>query len=435
MNAVLYADQHNVGLLTPSGVDSAPHEEVKRLLANHKVRGSITLVMSGELRAVSPPALTGEELNSYLDAQCGGITSHTPEQPTLITVHDAETIHKLSMLLKGSPAKITTLTPLVSAALLVTLPTQAAVIVHVNPNTYETATLTPSKTTFNVSNRNERTNLQRVLDIAVKQLSAIGQNAKLIVITPQGDLEEVTHDVEHLTLAEAISGALLPNPETFEAPLQEVAQQRRTLLKPRKLDKPLIAALGVAALLNVGLLLSAQSVQASNRSLQQQVDQLSAQANEFQALQSKNAALETQVKQAQLITQTKGPLAEDLPLLTNRIREIGGTISALSGPNPPTETDGRAFGGTVQRTYDLTAYSPSAEQLAQAYQERGLRADIRNVECTLSCKVSFRAAPTKVIATLQDLAPKTTPNPATGAEGTGAGNTSPVPNPLPKGQP
>ena len=66
-------------------------------------------------------------------------------------------------------------------------------------------------------------------------------------------------------------------------------------------------------------------------------------------------------EQARTIIGNKGPLAQDLPLLVGRITELPATLSSLSGPNNATADDARAFGDTVQRTYDLSATTTRVE--------------------------------------------------------------------------
>lgn len=227
--------------------------------------------------------------------------------------------------------------------------------------------------------------------------------------------------VRVLELQDVLQNATKPfplpaEPSMFAGPT--VASMTRNLNARAPLDKRLLAGLALAVAINGGLYVATTIVGGQVQTLTAARDALTAQAAEVSALQAANEKLSTSNQQARTIIENKGPLAQDLPLVVGRITELPATLSSLSGPNNATADDTRAFGGVVERTYDLSATTTRVEDLTRAYQERGLRADVRNIDCsTPRCTVSFRAAPVPLTTTPTN----TTPTPTTG------GATTPAP--------
>ncbi|AFD27447.1 hypothetical protein [Deinococcus gobiensis] len=394
-------------LLHAGKTESAPLGTLKALAARMKAKGNTILVVDASLQATEVPAgLSTPNMLLLLDSKHGKYAVPSAEAaPSLVQLVDPALLSNIRNAAKSAGLRLTYLVPFSSAVLRSVEADQSLLIVHQTMTTYEITSLsTGDPLTSRSTTKTERTTLDQTIATATKKARGRGDQPKVIVVGDEPlafPSEDVS--VRVLELQDVLQNATKPfplpaEPSTFAGPT--VASMTRNLNARAPLDKRLLAGLALAAVVNGGLYVATTVVGGQVQALTATRDSLTMQAAEVDALQAANQKLAASNEQARTIIGNKGPLAQDLPLLVGRITELPATLSSLSGPNNATADDARAFGDTVQRTYDLSATTTRVEDLTRAYQERGLRADVRNIDCsTPRCTVTFRAAPVPLATT------------------------------------
>ena len=413
-------------LLHGDQMDTAPLGNLKALAARLKAKGSTILVVDAAIQATElPVGLLPQNIPPYLDSRHGGFAVPAAQaQPTLVQVIDGTLLASIRAAAKSAGLRLTHLVPFSAAAAHLAGPEQSMIIVHQTMATYELAILSPADPPSSRSlSASERNTPAQVVKAAASRIRSRNDDPRIVLVSDEGKDLEVDDDHLVLSLRDVLQQATKPYSPADEQgeqvfPAVTVAGMTRSLTARASLDKRLFVALALAAAINGGLYVATTIVGGQAQALTTTRDSLTTQAAEVDALQTANQKLVTSNEQARTIIENKGPLAQDLPLVVGRITELPATLSSLSGPNNATADDTRAFGETVQRTYDLSATTTRVEDLTRAYQERGLRADVRNIDCsTPRCVVTFRAAPVPLATT--STTPTTTP--------TTGGATTPAP--------
>ncbi|GGR32703.1 hypothetical protein [Deinococcus ruber] len=422
LNVLSLDPEGQVTLIAGDRSASGPLASLRQLTLQLGAKGPTVLVLSAELRDVKPPpGLPAPEVPGYFDSLAKGLAL-LPDgaTPTLMAVPDAALLQQVRAAVRATRLSLTSLMPFATAALRAAHVTSTTVILQVTTDTYDTTVLSGVGVTSrrqlrqgqgessSTSSTGRTITLAGQIDVAVRNLSSKGDLPVLLLIgAPLDDTLSVPSDTRALSLVEALLGARQPAPAALptEEPLhraQLAATFERSLIQTRALDAKVFTALGLAAALNLGLVLFAQQLQAQNAQLTEQKQQLQTQADQVQALRAVNAQLAARNAQATALTQAKGPLAQDLPQLAERITQLHGTLQSLGGPNPVAPGDLAAFGTPVTRSYDLLAHTQSPESLTQGFQRDGLAADVHSVDCgstasrphAQGCTVQLRAAPT-----------------------------------------
>lgn len=412
-------------LLHADQMDTAPLGNLKALATRLKAKGNTILVVDAAIQPTElPVGLPAQNILSYLDSRHGGfVVPAAQAQPHLVQVVDGALVASIRAAAKSAGLRLTHLVPFSTAAARLAGPAQSLIVVHQTMATYEVAILSPADpASSRSSSASERNTPAQVVKAAASRIRNRNDDPRIVLVSDEGKDLEVEDDHLVLRLRDVLhqaAKAYSPVDEEGEQafPALTVAGMTRSLTARAPLDKRLFGALALAAVINGGLYVATTIVGGQVQALTSTRDSLTTQAAEVDALQTANQKLATSNEQARTIVENKGPLAQDLPLVVGRITELPATLSSLSGPNNATADDARAFGEAVQRTYDLSATTTRVEDLTRAYQERGLRADVRNIDCsTPRCVVTFRAAPVPLATT------STTPTtPTTG------GATTPAP--------
>ncbi|GGR30588.1 hypothetical protein [Deinococcus ruber] len=416
---LLYVDPSGIAtLISGERAATGPLSTLKALSATLKAKGPTLLLTDGELKDTTLPAgLPAKELQPYLDAQQNSLAILAPGQGTerFISLHDKRLVQQARAAARGARLQLTALMPLATATLRATHTTTTAVIINVTASSYETSIYSGRPAAF--SRTQARTaegstarplSLAQVISSAVSPLLSSGDRPSVIVVGSPDQPNTLASDVEplFLSLEEALLGARLPAPAALDEdatvkphPVSRALQLERPLDAKTALDRKLLASLGVAAAINLGLVVFTQSVQAQVTTLTQTKASLQQQADAVQALRALNDQLAARNTQAKALTQAKGPLAQDLPILARRITALHGHLQSLGGPNVVSPTDTLPFGTRVTRAYDLTAQTQDAQTLTGGFQKNGLAADIHSVDCSKgNCIVELRAAPTDTTA-------------------------------------
>jgi hypothetical protein len=418
-----------------------PLTGLRALVKRVGARGQTILVLPGALQTTDvPPGLPEDQRLTFLDSRFTARVTVNPHVPEgLLSTHDPALYTQVTREAHAAGLRVQGLVPLVGCVLRAAGNPESAVVIHPHEDAFDTSIVSAAQLATRSQPTSGRLDLTRVAAAALSRPQSSGEHPRLIILGEEQDLGSLPGDVqaEFMSLDTALAGALIAIPPAqvppSSAPGHVVAGFQRRSDPHARIPRSLYGGLAVALAVNGGLFVWASSVRAGNVRLEAQRVITAQQALETQTLRAANAQLAARIEQARTLTGNKGPLARDLPLLASRITELPGQLTSLSGPNTPTETDARAFGQAVDRTYDLVAQTPDPEALTRAYQSRGLTADIRDVDCSQQpCKVTFRAAPTEALkAAAPD--PAVTPGPTAAGAPTGlATTTSPTPEEVPQ---
>lgn len=397
---VLYVDGSRVALLSGEKFVQGDLAQLRALGAQVGAKGSTVLLMPAEIeRAELPDNLAPEQIMDYLRANKGGLVVSRPgvEKPIVYAHLDLGTLAPVQSAARTAGLRLTQMIPASVAALRATGVSDTAVIIHPLEDTFEITTVSRNRVQTRQQAKNDRMDLQRATQIATTTLQSAGDTPDVVVIGDELPNTELrTHQ---LSLPDVMRGALQGAPVLSESlsMTQWVSGIEGPLTKGGKVPAGLLIGLGLSAAMMLGVLVGTRFVEKEVEQLTGQRTALQAEADAVQALRTSNDYLETRNKQAKQLTENKGSLRNDLPLIATRISEQGARLRTLAGPNTPTENDTRAFGKAIERTYDMNADVRSVEEFASAFQQDGLAADIRNVDCSKEpCTVSFRAAPTEL---------------------------------------
>ena len=395
---VLYFDGTQALLLSPTKTaEPGPLKNLCAMASSIKAKGATLLILHGHLQVEkTPPAVPKDSLLPYLDTKLQGFVTTTPGSDTAFTVHDRAHLAQVSAAIRGTGLRITEVIPFASAALRAAGLPDSAVIIHPLDDTFEVTVASPAHLVTRSQARNDRQDLEKVAQTALSRPVAVGDTPQLLLIgepTPSFDLPAAI-TAQWIPLDVALRGARVPAPKQPTTTGGVVAAFSRRLDAATTIHPSLYVALALAAITNGGLFALGTATNGQNAVLEGQRATLEQQALETQRLRARNEQLAAKVAQAQKLMTNKGPLATDLPLIAGRAGSIQGALVRLAGPNPPSETDTRAFGSAVDRTYDLSAVTSSPQDLVRAYQMGGLSVDVRSIDCnTLPCDVTFRTAP------------------------------------------
>ncbi|GGB81196.1 hypothetical protein [Deinococcus soli (ex Cha et al. 2016)] len=401
---VLYFDGTQALLLSPTKTaEPGPLKNLRAMASSIKAKGATLLILHGHLQVEKPPpAVPKDSLLPYLDTKLQGFVTTTPGSDTAFTVHDRAHLAQVSAAIRGTGLRITEVIPFASAALRAAGLPDSAVIIHPLDDTFEVTVASPAQLVTRSQARNDRQDLEKVAQTALSRPVAVGDTPQLLLIgepTPSFDLPAAI-TAQWIPLDVALRGARVPAPKQPTTTGGVVAAFSRRLDAATTIHPSLYVALAATAIINGGLFALATATKGQNAVLEGQRATLEQQALETQRLRARNEQLAAKVAQAQTLMSNKGPLAADLPLIAARAGSIQGALARLAGPNAPTETDTRAFGTAVDRTYDLSAVTSSPQDLVRAYQVGGLSVDVRNIACKAqSCDVTFRTAPISQAAT------------------------------------
>ncbi|MDR6221159.1 hypothetical protein [Deinococcus soli (ex Cha et al. 2016)] len=401
---VLYVDGTQALLLSPTKTaEPGPIKNLRAMASSIKAKGPTLLVLHGQLQQEkAPPAVPKDNLLPFLDTKFQSFVSTTPGSDTLFTLHDRALVAQVNAAARGTGLRITEVIPFASAALRAAGLPDSAVIIHPLDDTFEVTVASPAHLVTRSQARNDRQDLEKVAHTALNRPIANGDTPHLIVIgePATGLTLPAPITATWLPLDVALRGAKVPAPKQPATAGGVVAAFSRRLDAATTIHPSLYVALAATAIINGGLFALATATKGQNAVLEGQRATLEQQALETQRLRARNEQLAAKVAQAQTLMSNKGPLAADLPLIAARASSIQGALVRLAGPNSPTETDTRAFGTAVDRTYDLSAVTRSPQDLVRAYQVGGLSVDVRNIACKAqSCDVTFRTAPISQAAT------------------------------------
>jgi hypothetical protein len=411
---VLFVLGEQATLVRGDQTATGPVSTLRALARRINARGPTVLVLSGVLHpADAPPDLPDDQRLALLDSRHAGPVALHPHAPDhFLSAHDPAALTRATAAAKPAGLRVTRLMPLTSCALRAAGSPASAIVIHPHEDAFDTAIISVAQVKSHTQATNGRLDLTRVISTALSRPLSSGDTPQVIVLGPPQETGPLPGGLtpQFLTLEAALAGALLPIPAPdpeHPAPGHLVAGLQRRHEQRARIPRSVYGGLAVALAVNGGVLLWAASLRNGNVRLEERRVYMQQQAAETLALRAANADLEARITQARNLTENKGPLGRDLPLLASRVTEVQARLTSLSGPNTPTEADARAFGQAVDRTYDLVAETPDPEELTRAYQARGLSADVRDVDCTASpCKVTFRAAPT---APLTPMTPSATP--------------------------
>ncbi|GGS02740.1 hypothetical protein [Deinococcus sedimenti] len=420
---ILYVDGTQALLLGPTKTtEQGPLKNLRAMASSIKAKGPTVLVLHGQLQQEkAPPSVPKDNLLPFLDTKFQGFVSTTPGADTLFTLHDRALIAQVSAAARGTGLRITEVIPFASAVLRAAGVPDSAVIIHTLDDSYEVTIASPTQLVTRTQTRNDRQDLEKVAQTALSRPVANGDTPHLILIGAPSPAVTLPPSItaEWMPLDVALRGARVPAPKQPTTTGAIVAAFSRRLDAATPIHPSLYAAVAVAALVNGGLFAFGTATNGQNAVLEEQRVTLEQQALETQRLRASNEQLATKVQQARNLMENKGPLAADLPLIAGRAGSIQGALVRLAGPNSPTETDTRAFGTAVERTYDLNATTRSPQDLVRAYQMGGLSVDVRNIHCKAqACDVTFRTAPITQTQPKPPVTPTSSAEPATGVAST-----------------
>ncbi|CAM3665890.1 hypothetical protein DESA109040_19155 [Deinococcus saxicola] len=398
-NAVYYAPGREnapgtVTLSGPKGVACGPLDTFKALAAESGVRGAALLVMRGELSVQPVPEnVKPEYLGPLLGARTGGVTMFNPATPGgIVASVEAGDLGTVTAAARAAGIRLSELRPLAACALCAAGVPSSAVVIVSSSQGYDIDIIAPGEAASRTQARNERSDLGRVITSACARLLSAGNSPTVILIGHDGPVPPTELSIKSVGI-EHILGTL-DTLGGYSGPFKDLVGAALPLSTRRNVDRALLVTLGLAAVINAGVWGAAQVVSGQVRALEARQGALQRQADDAARLRAGNDQLSRLTAQARALTENKGPLAADLPLLAGRMGELSGGLQSLSGPSPLSSADTRAFGQQVTRAYDLSALTPDPQAVARLYQERGLVADVRDVDCSASpCKVNFRAAP------------------------------------------
>lgn len=394
---VLYIDGTSAAVLGKSGFARGALGELRALAARAGAKGAAVLLAPAEvLRAELPEHLPLEQAVDYFSAQRPGTlaVSRPGQLPVLYGAVEQALLTTAQVAAKSAGLNLTQVVPVFSAALRVAPPSESVVIVLPLEETFEITTLTRNRVQSRPQPRNERMNEERVIKLATAPLISSGDQPLTILI--DADVPENVDQVQRLSLEEVMRGALREAPVIGEGTslAQWAAGIQGATAQQRKLPLGILVGTTLSLLVLGGLAAAKAISEKKVTTLQAQQRELQIEATAVQKLKSSNDQLQTRNEQARQLTENKGPLVTDLPLIAARVTGEGAKLQSLAGPNTPTENDTRAFGTAVQRTYDLTAQTNDAEGFTNAFQRSGLVADVQSVNCEkLPCVLTLRAAP------------------------------------------
>ncbi|OWL94848.1 hypothetical protein CBQ26_14160 [Deinococcus indicus] len=425
---VLYVDGTQALLLSPTKTaEPGPLKNLRAMASSIKAKGPTLLVLHGQLQQEkAPPAVPKDNLLPFLDTKFQSFVSTTPGSDTLFTLHDRALVAQVNAAARGTGLRITEVIPFASAALRAAGLPDSAVIIHPLDDTFEVTVASPAHLVTRSQARNDRQDLEKVAQTALSRPVAVGDTPQLLLIgepTPSFNLPAAI-TAQWIPLDVVLRGARVPAPKQPTTTGGVVAAFSRRLDAATTIHPSLYVALALAAIINGGLFALGTATNGQNAVLEGQRATLEQQALETQRLRARNEQLAAKVAQAQKLMTNKGPLATDLPLIAGRAGSIQGALVRLAGPNPPSETDTRAFGSTVDRTYDLSAVTSSPQDLVRAYQMGGLSVDVRSIDCnTLPCDVTFRTAPITQTSAPPAQPPTSSTVPEPGVTATSTGGT------------
>lgn len=392
-------DDRRVTLLTERGAAADSLGNLKALARKLRASGPTILVTSSELQTPPPiPEMPDSALSAYMDSNRGGLVSLPPDRPLPLSgLHSSEHVTLVRAAARNAGLKLTHVLPLASAALRAVPGGNEVVVLHLTDSVIEVTSLYPNSASTRIQARSSTSDPAALLTSAVRKHLNANIVPQVIVV---GDPTHARHpdariEPLHITLETALGGALTP-PSADEGLRGAAERLTRSLTEKKQLDTALLGTLAVAGLLNAGLYGFHMFQQGQIKDLTQQKVILQPQADEVKRLRAQNDTLQTQIDQITALTKAKGFLHEDLPLVAGRVLEAGATLQTLSGPSVSSQDDARAFGGKADRAYDLVLSTTDPETATRLYQERGLLADVKAVDCsTEPCRVDLRAAPTK----------------------------------------
>lgn len=422
-------DDRRVTLLTDRGAATDSLGNLKGLARKLRASGPTLLVTSSELQtAPAIPEMTDSSLSAYMDSNRGGLVSLPPDRPLPLSgLHSSEHVTLARAAARSAGLKLTHVLPLATAALRAVPGGDEVVVVHFTDSVVEVTSLYPNNASTRIQVRSNTSDPAALLTSAVRKHLNANIAPQVIVV---GDATHARHpdariEPVHITLEAALAGAF--NAPSAAEGLRGAAERlTRSLTEKRQLDKALLGTLAVASLLNAGLYAFHMFQQGQIKDLTQQKLTLQPQADDVKRLRAQNDTLQTQIDQITALTKAKGFLHEDLPLVAGRVLEAGATLQTLTGPSVSSQDDARAFGGKADRAYDLVLSTTDPETATRLYQERGLLADVKAVDCSTSpCRVDLRAAPTKDLPRVPRVTQDPTTMPGPGMLGNGGPTSTP----------
>lgn len=417
--AVLVTSSNNeptVHVLGPDGLHSGPLNTLKTVAQKAKAKGSALLICMSKLEKATIPETVTQPL-PYLDAQgFGKVMVHPSEHPpTLMAGDDQNLLPQVTQLGRAAGLRFSQVIPLEAATLAAVPDTiRSVVIVQVFPTSYLSSTVSPVD--VRTQSSKTRQTPQHIAESALKRLQASGDHPQAVIVhhvlAPHDPVEipgtdVLTFDLETIMGAALTLGNSVGEPDPT-APITIVRGMRRSLQNTTGLSPALIGALAAAAVINGALMVGTNIIDKQVTHLEDQKMALQLQADQVRTLRASNDQLQTRVTQARQLTSDKGPLATDLPLISDRLMTTDTSFTSLSGPNVGTPTDALPFGGTVGNIYTVAARSKSPQNLADAFQKAGLRADVQRISCEQSaCDVGLRIAIAPSPTPTQAVAPTT----------------------------
>lgn len=392
-------DDLTAHVLGPGGFHAGPLSTLKALAQKARAKGPALLICTSELQTITVPEdVAPAQLQSFLDAQCHGQALANPAQqpPSLLAVCDSGFITQVLQAARPAGLRFTSVIP-IEAATLAAAPTdlRSVVIVQVLANNYLSSVISP------VSLRTQGSPLrqtpQQIVETALKTPHTSGDFPTVLLVhyaaAPHDPVEIQGTEILNFGVHDLLNAALTLEPGPIEAgvPLTIVRGMRRSLQSSGSLSPALLGTIALAALVNGGLMVGANIVAGQNARLEDQKMALQLQADQVRALRAANDQLQTRVTQARQLTSDKGPLATELPLISDRLITTDTSFTTLTGPNAGSATDALAFGGTVGNIYTVAGLSKTPQNLAAAFQKGGLRADVQRISCEKTpCDVGLR---------------------------------------------